>query len=141
MSNIDTSFKLLPTNRVVSAFETREDTDTALATLLEAGFSEDAVGFHHGEEGKAFIDADGSRHGFLARVTRQYQRFSGPEASLLDMAEAALNAGHYLVSVLTDGSEMQQAKAREAMAPHTNHTIFFCGRFTIEILKIGTVSY
>ena len=100
-SNIDTSFKLLPMNRVVSAFETREDAETTIAALVEAGFDKDAIGLHHGEEGEDFIDPDGSKHGFLTRLTRQYQRLSGPEARLLEMAEDVLNAGHYLLSVHT----------------------------------------
>lgn len=132
---MSSEFRLLPTNRVVSAVKTQEEIDVVKSALLEAGFDEEKIVTAHGEEGKDFVDPDGSRHGFLAHLTRQFQRTSGPEADLLDQAEEALDAGHYLISVLTDGSELEQVQARNAMSPHTHYAIFYCGKLTIYVLE------
>jgi hypothetical protein len=56
---------------------------------------------------------------------------------MLDGAEAALNAGHYLIGVQTDGSEEQQIKGRDALLPFADNHIYFCGRFAITILEFA----
>ncbi|MCP4417364.1 MAG: hypothetical protein GY805_12135 [Chloroflexi bacterium] len=127
----------LPVNKVVTVLETKETADNAITVLMAAGFAENDIYLHHGEQGQQYIDADGSRHGFLAKLVRVYQRLQGIEKRMLDDAEAGLNAGHYLIGVQTDGSEEQQIKGRDALAAFTDQHIYFCGRFTITILEFA----
>ncbi len=126
--------EILPTNKVVTVIATRDEVDMAVKDLVAAGFGEDVIYIHHGEQGKNYIDADGSRHGFLSSVIRKYQRLQGTEKRMLEDAEAGLEAGQYLIGVQTDGREEQQIAARDALTPFTKNNIYFCGRFTIMIL-------
>ena len=135
MSSSDERFHLLPYNRVVSAFESQVEVDAVLAALAEVNFSRDKIAVHHGEEGLNFIDPDGSKHGFLTQLIRAYERLDGSsEAKLLNQAEDALKAGHYVMSVWTGGSGAEQKTVQNIMKPHTDYYIFYCARFTIRIL-------
>jgi len=129
--------EVLPINKAVTIVETKEAADQAVAALTAAGFAETDIYIHHGEQGKQYIDADGSRHGFLNKLIRTYQRLQGIEKMMLDGAEAGLNAGHYLIGIQTDGSEEQKIKGRDALAPFTDNHIYFCGRFSITILEFA----
>ena len=128
---------ILPYNKVVTVIEKKADLDRALATLAAAGFAETNLFIHHGEEAQKYLDIDGEYHGFFFRLARKYQRLQGTEKRMLDGADEALNAGHYLLGVQTDGSEELQVKARDAIEPFTQHSIYFCGNFTMTILKLG----
>ncbi len=127
---------LLPYNKVVTRIETETGKQTAVAALVAAGFDEPNIYVHHGEQGEAYLDVDGSARGFVGRLVRGYQRLQGIEKQMLDDAEDAIKAGHYLVGVQTDGSEEQQIAARDALAPHTDYNVYWCGKFTITILKV-----
>lgn len=126
---------MLPTNKVVSFAETQEAIDAMTVDLLSAGFDDESIYVHHGEQGKKYIDADGAGRGFLGRLMRSYQRLSGAEARMMDEAESTLEAGQYLIGVQTTGSEQEQVYARDAISPHTDRPIYFCGQFTITILR------
>ncbi len=129
--------QILPTNKVVTAVTTEEAAEAIKTAVIAAGFTEESIMIHHGEAGKKYIDADGSGHGFLAQWVRTYQRLSGPEKRMLDMAESALEAGEYLVGIQTDGSETQQVAARDAIELYSSYSIFFCGKLTITQLAYG----
>lgn len=126
--------QILPTNKVVTVIATEEAVNEAIADLIAFGFEEVAIFIHHGEQGQSYIDPDGTRGGLLSSMVRRYQRLQGNEKRMLDDAEAGLEEGQYLIGVQTDGSEEQQIAARDALAPYTQKSIYFCGRFTIMIL-------
>lgn len=126
--------QILPTNKVVTVIATEEAVNEAVADLIAFGFEEEAIFIHHGEQGQSYIDPDGTRGGLLSSMVRRYQRLQGNEKRMLDDAEAGLEEGQYLIGVQTDGSEEQQIAARDALAPYTQKSIYFCGRFTIMIL-------
>ena len=128
---------ILPINKVVTAVKTEEAVEAVKTAATAAGFDRDSIMTHHGETGKKYIDVDGSEHGFLTQLVRAYQRLSGPEKRMIDMAESALEAGAYLIGIQTNGSEEQQISARDAVEPYSDYPIFFCGRFTITQLGYG----
>ncbi len=128
---------MLPYNKVVTVVETKDELDNALAALKRVGFAETDLFTHHGEEGREYLDPDGEHHGFLFRLRRKYQRLQGTEKRMLDGADEALDAGYYLLGIQIDGSEELQVKARDAIDPFTEHSIYFCGSFTMTILKLG----
>lgn len=127
---------LLPYNKVVTRIETEAGKEAAVAALVAANFAESDIYVHHGEQGEQYLDIDGSAHGFIGRLVRGYQRLQGVEKKMMDDAEDALKAGHYLVGAQTDGSEAQQIAARDALAPQTDYNVYWCGRFTITILAV-----
>lgn len=129
--NERSKWKILPTNKVVTAVITKEEADLIKTAVVAAGFDEDNIMIHHGEAGKQYIDSDGSEHGFFAQMMRTYQRLAGPEKKMLDMAESTLNAGGYLIGIQTDGSDEQQAAIYAAVGPLTTSHVFFCTKFTI----------
>ena len=128
---------MLPFNKVVTVVETEAELDQALAALVKAGFAKTDLFTHHGKEGRKYLDPDGEYHGFLFRLRRKYQRLQGTEKRMLDGADIALDAGHYLLGIQTDGSEELQVKARDALVPFTQHSIYFCGNYTMTILRLG----
>lgn len=128
------ALQILPINKVVSVVETQEAADVVTASAAAAGFKSDDIFIHHGESGKEYIDPDGSHKGFFAQLMRSYQRLSGPEKRMLDMSESALEAGHYLVGIQTNGSEEMRHLAHDVIEPHTNYAIYFCGKFTITVM-------
>ena len=127
----------LPYNKVVTRIETEAGKDAAVAALVAANFVESNIYVHHGEQGEKYLDISGSTRGFIGRLARAYQRLQGVEKQMFDDAEEALKAGHYLVGVETDGSEEQQMAARDALAPHTDYNVYWCGNFTITILAVA----
>ena len=133
-------FRATPDYRVVSTFETQDNVNALRDELQTAGFKDDgnAIGVHHGDTGKQFIDPDGSRHGFFARLYRAVQRLPSWEASMLEQVEDALNNNHYVVSVLTDGSPQQRLKVRDIMQKHTQQRIYYRGLYSMEILREAT---
>lgn len=133
----DEKFHLLPINGVVTAVTTMEEADAAKQALIQAGFAEDKIGIHHGQTAEDYLDLDGSRHGFFAKMVRSYQTLAGPEAYMIAQAKAVLQYHRYLVSLKTNGHEEERLRASAAMSPHTTRTIFFCSRWTIIILKFG----
>ena len=118
----------------MSRITTETGAQSATAALIAAGFPEDETYILHGERGRRHIDIDGSEGGFFWRLMRSYQRLQGIEKQMIDDADEALKSGQYLVGVDTDGSEEQQVKARDALLPHTDFHIYFCGRYTITII-------
>lgn len=126
--------EFLPINKVLTFAPTEADAEAMVAALIRAGFTPDEIQIHHGEEGEQYIDADGSRRGFVSKMMRSYQRLSGVEARMLKEAEAALAAGFYLIGVQTDGGEDERMRARDAMDAHTTYTIYYCGKSTIMML-------
>ncbi|MGB1251788.1 MAG: hypothetical protein ACPG8W_14310 [Candidatus Promineifilaceae bacterium] len=127
---------ILPVNKVVTTIETEAVVKDAVATLVAAGFAENEIFIHHGEQGEQYLDLDGSEQGFIGRLVRSYQRLQGVEKHMFDDAETALKSGHYLVGVQTNGTEEQQVQARDALTVHTPHNVYFCGRFTITFLAV-----
>ena len=127
----------LPFNKVTTVVETKEELDQAIEALLAAGFPESDLFVHHGEQGRRYLDPDGDYHSFLFRLRRKYQRLQGTEKRMLDDADAALDAGHYLLGIQIDGSEELQVKVLDTIQPFTDRSIYFCGRFTIIILSLG----
>ena len=132
-----TQFRTSPNNRVVSTFKTKADVEAMVKEIQAAGFKNDGhtIGIHHGEEGMDFIDPEGSRHGFFARLTRARQRLGSWEASMLEQVEAALNSNQYVASVLTDSSQKQRMFIRDIMKKYTSQTIYYQGNYSIEILQ------
>ena len=128
--------QLLPTNKVVTVISTEPELKELVQALKAADFTDEEIYVHHGESGKEYIDPDGSRHGFFGQLIRQYQRLAGPEARMLEMAEKGLEADHYLVGVQTNGREEQWQPVGEIMKEHTEKSIFFCGRATIQIIQL-----
>lgn len=131
-----TEFRASPVYRVVSTLTTKADVDAMVKELQAVGFKNDGnmIGIHHGESGKDFIDPDGSRHGFFARLTRARQRLGSWEASMLEQVDEALNAGQYVTSVLTDDSQQQRTLIRDIMKKYANRTIYYHGYYSMEIL-------
>ncbi len=135
-----TKFRSTPDYRVVSTFAKKEDVDALLAELQAAGYKNDGdqIGVHHGEQGKDFIDPDGSRHGLFARLSRMVQRLPSWEASMLEQVEDALNSGQYVASVLTDGGQKQRKQIGAIMGKHTNQRIYYRGNYSMEIIREAT---
>ncbi|MCP4420609.1 MAG: hypothetical protein GY805_28720 [Chloroflexi bacterium] len=127
--------QILPTNKVVTVAPTESDLNELVAALEAAGFNDEQIYIHHGEIGKAYVDPDGSRHGFLGQLIRKYQRLAGQEARMLEMAEKGLEAGHYLVGVQTNGREEQWRQVGDIMKEHTQQSIFFCSPITIHVIQ------
>ena len=130
-------FRVLPVNGVITAVDTEEIANTVCDALIESGFDKDKATTLHGQEGLDYLDLDGSRHGFFAKMVRKYQSLSGPEARMIEQGQAVLEHGRYLVALWTDGSEEERFRAFEIMAPYTERSIFFCGRSIISVLKVG----
>ena len=130
-------FHLLPTNRVVTAVDNKEIADKMEQALLNAGLEANDINVMHGEAAEEFLDLDGSRHGFFTKLLRKYQQLTGPESFMIAQAEAAIEYDRYIVSAKTDGDEEERQRAFEIMAPLTERTVYFCGQFTITILKVG----
>ena len=126
--------QLLPYNKVIARITTEASAQAAVASLVAAGFPENETYILHGEQGQRHIDIDGSGHGLIGRIVRNYMRLQGIEKQMMDDADEALKSGQYLVGVDVDGSDEQQQIARNALAPHTDFNIYFCGRFTITIV-------
>ena len=126
-----------PDFRVVGTFQSGGVVEALLADLQSAGFAADGhvIGVHHGEQGKKFIDPSGSQHGILGRIVRATQRLGSWESSMFEQVEEALNAGHYVVSVLTDDSEHQRLTVREIMQQYTDQAIYYRGQYSMEILR------
>lgn len=130
-------FYMLPTDCVVTVFDNQDVAEKVARRLLELGFEDSQISVLYGAEAEEFLDLDGTRHGFFTRLLRKYQQLTGPESFMIAQAEAALEHGRFLLSAKTDGGESERQKAYEAMASHTERTIYFCGQFTMTILKVG----
>ena len=85
--------QLLPYNKVISRITTEEAAQTAVASLVTAGFPEEKTYLLHGEQGRRYIDIDGSGHGVFGRLMRSYQRLQGNEKKMIDDADE----GHEVV--------------------------------------------
>ncbi|MEM7539504.1 MAG: hypothetical protein AAF639_45530 [Chloroflexota bacterium] len=130
-------FHVLPVNGVITAVDNEDIAKTVCEALIQAGFDEKKASLLHGQEGLDFLDLDGSRHGFFATMVRKYQSLSGPEARMIEQAQAVLEHNRYVVGFWTDGSEEERFRAFEVMSPYTERSIFFCGLSIISVLKVG----
>jgi len=126
---------ILPYNKVVTSISTKPEVDALLGALKDVGFIDEQIYFHHGESGRQNIDLDGSQHGLLWQIIRTYQKLAGPEARMFEMAKKGLEAGHFLVGVQTNGHEEEWEQVGEIMKEHTDQSIFFCGKFTIRVIR------
>jgi hypothetical protein len=118
-----------PTNHVTAAFDGQQDAEDAGAALRGAGFAD--IGLFHGREAYVAIQ-DASKH--IAAVTRVWRR-------LRDLGEdqpheyylAILRRGGSYLIVRADTPE-QAARARDLLASHHAHDIWYLGAWTLERL-------
>lgn len=139
MSQEKNRFRLLPYDRITTAVNSEEIASDLIHALEQSGFQSDKVFIRSGEAAKEFLDLDGSRHGFLSKLVRKYQTLSGTEAHMIAQMEAVLAHDRYLVFISVEGmDEEHRSQVLEAILPYTKRTIYYCSKFEITIMHVGS---
>ncbi len=126
-------FLVYPTDHVIGVIDDAAEAQAALAALLSAGFSEEALRLFHGPETADQLDFSGTAHGFLGRLIRLVQGYGDVEHDHFQRYGEALRAGHFLISVhVTERDRLEQVY--EIVKAHKGRNIDFFGRWTVEEL-------
>ncbi|MEM7133644.1 MAG: hypothetical protein AAF702_45540 [Chloroflexota bacterium] len=134
----DTPFQAEPPAHMVGcAVNTKEAADLLAAELATVGFSgEDAVHVVHGQEALEYIDPDGVYHGRIAHLVRVFQKFTtGVEERFFNAIKEELTQGHYLVGVMTDGSDGQRHQVSQIMEGKGASHVFYSGKSVIQLIS------
>lgn len=139
-----------PAHLVVCTIIKQSVVDTLVTDLTNAGYKKGAdvaeldmeeieegtIHIGHGEETLKSIDPDGTYHGGFARVLRTLQKFTtGVDERTLNAVEEALTSGHYLIGVMTDGSDAQRDEVHALMQAHSGTHIFYAGNGYTQLLS------
>ncbi len=121
-----------PTNQIIGIINAKEDVDSAVKSLQEAGFAEDAVEAFTGEETVKQIDPSGEYHGLKWRIIRALQHLT-EEGEIYDRFKEAMLAGYYIVSA--PGKELKtREQAKEILKNCNAYDLHFFGKGAIEDL-------
>lgn len=129
------NFHSLFPHAVVCTLDSTRSADAARTALSRDGFGADRTVLLSGQAGLDWLDADGARHGRLARFVRRLQRTcSEGEEELLQHVQNALQSGKSVLMVQTDGKPEERERVRLALREQTSQTLFYCGTLAIEEL-------
>ena len=129
----DMHFHSLFPHGVTCVLHTREAVDRMQVELSRAGFGADKTVRLSGRAGLDWLDADGTRHGRMARAVRTIQRIcSEGEEKLLNRLEMALRDGHHVLIIMTSGNPREREQVRAIARAHTKESLFYCGTLAVE---------
>lgn len=132
-----------PTDQVVGIVPSSADLPATVTALRDADVPDQHIHVLRSSDAHADVAPDaGDAHGAIASLVQTVQKALGDEVARLEQLEAALDAGHDVVSVeLAEGSEdaRSEEKGRIAAALHGHgaRDVAFYGRYQIQQLDAG----
>ena len=119
-----------PTNRVVGTIADADQTDAAVAALVNAGFERESIDVLHGEQDLSRLDPQGTQHGILERLQRALIRTGGPAEEHRHLLHHAddLRAGRFVVMVLAPERD-RRTVAGDILDAHGAEFVGFYGRW------------
>ena len=100
----ETRFRYWPTSFLYGVVESRDDAESALASLLAAGVPVDHLQTWHGPSCRETIDPTGESHSRMARLWRMLEKAT-PERQLLDRYAEEVERGHVCIGVRCGSGE------------------------------------
>jgi hypothetical protein len=119
-------------SRLVAVFNTHPDVQATASDLEAAGFAQ-SFDVHCGPAGARLIDFSGEEHGPLARLSHALHQLT-IEGAHMEHYEHALQAGHCVIMVMTDGAERRQ-RAQEILVAHGGQFVNQFGPLMVETIE------
>jgi len=124
-------FQWQPTNSVTAIVDKREDLNSALASLKQAGFSGEDLSIFIGREGLEKLDVRGEAHGISGRLIRAWESVTADQHPDKEV-ESALQQGRIYIAVCTHNDDGQRTIAEQTLKAHNAHNIRYFGRWAVE---------
>ena len=116
-------------SRLIGVFDSQSDVQGAVDDLTATGFAK-SFDVHCGVADARLIDFSGTEHGPLARLSHALHLLTA-EGAFMQEYERALQAGHCLIMVRTEGPERRQ-RALDILKAHGGHFINQFGFWAVE---------
>ncbi|MGE4570001.1 MAG: hypothetical protein AAEF72_01530 [Gammaproteobacteria bacterium] len=128
------NFYAYPTHRVVGVVDTKNEADVVVSELIDAGFDDSQIDESIGDDGLAFLDPVGDKHGLWTKLIRKWQHLAqGEEHKYLERVEKDLKEGHAIISVPTL-NKVAREKVANILRAHHAKSIRYYGRLYVEHL-------
>ena len=118
---------LYPHDHVLGIIDDHDKADAALAALSKHGVPEEDITVLTGEEGAVRIDAQGTRHGLLARFLRAIQFATMDALPDAEEYERAALRGSYVIAIRSHSIERRDL-AHRTLNEHGAHFINYYGK-------------
>ena len=132
--NNPNDFMNYPTNRICAIIDNEEDARNTLGAMLRTGIDESNIDIFHGDKGIEILDAEGEKHGLLAKIKKQLRAYGDVENESMLIYEKALKDGGYVFEVLAITDKEKDAVFR-IFANNNGWAINYFGSWYVEAMK------
>jgi len=128
----DTGNKYSPTYHVTAVFDSFDDLEPLVDSLIMAGFTDRDIEIFAGEEGAERLDFRGKHQGVIRRIINDLAMMLSDESKLQEQLDHVLRDGGVVVSAHTHGDEEKKKRAMLLLKTANGKQISYWGPLAVE---------